>query len=378
MEIKRVNISDFAKTLKEIGVEDVGVKIMAKKMNLNFLYIKNIPTPAANILKQDSLSIGAELALPKHAINYKQELLNGLLIGSDKHLEILSKKELAQPFGLKDLAKELSLFLKESKKSYPLEIMGVINANSESFFEESRFLGKDAILKIEEIIKDGASIVDIGGTSSSPGSKISTPDEELKRVAPIIEEIHKKELYKDAKFSIDTYHSEVASYAMDRGFEYINDITGLGSEEMCRVAAKSRAKVIIMHMQGEPSTMQENPTYDDVILDIEKFFKERISRAKDFGIEDITLDVGIGFGKRLEHNLELIRELSHFKKFGLPLLVGASRKSMIDKIYPSTPEQRLPGSIALHLESIRNGANIIRTHDVKEHKQAIDIYSVLK
>ena len=257
------------------------------------------------------------------------------------------------------------------------KIMGVINANEDSFFKDSRFNDIKAIEKIEDMIIEGANIIDLGGVSSKPGS-LSVPWEiELSRVKAIIDLIEKQKLYEKVDFSLDSYEPKVLEYALDRGFKVVNDITGLENDEVCKVASKYDAKVVIMHMQKNPTNMQENPKYKDVVLDIDNFFKERIEKAKSFAINDIVLDVGIGFGKNLEHNLSLLKNLDYFKHFGYELLIGASRKSMIDMIVPSTIEQRLPGTLAIHLESIKNGASIIRCHDVKEHFQAIKVQEAI-
>ena len=257
--------------------------------------------------------------------------------------------------------------------THPISIMGVINANEDSFFQESRFEGQNAIDKIEQMIKDGANIIDIGGVSSRPGSKAVSPEIELQRVKPIIDLINEHKLYEKVKFSLDSYEPEVLEYALQRGFAIVNDITGLANDEVCKVAAKYNASVVIMHMQNNPENMQENPSYEDVVKDIKEFFTQRIKKAKEFGIEDIILDVGIGFGKTLEHNLKLIKHLDEFKSFGYEILMAASRKSMIDKITPTPTEARLPGTLAIHLKSIENGATWLRVHDVKEHFQAVKV-----
>lgn len=264
------------------------------------------------------------------------------------------------------------------EKKYRTKIMGVINANEDSFFKESRFEGSSAIRRIEQMIEDGADIIDVGGVSSRPGSVLVSPNEELSRVKPILDLIYQQKLYEKIELSLDSYEPLVLKYALDYGFSIINDITGLSNDEVCKIAASYDAKVVIMHMQNNPKNMQNKPEYSDIILDIDKFFQERISKAKSFGITEIILDVGIGFGKTLEHNLKLLKNLDSFKYFNCELLIGASRKSMIDMITPSSIEQRLPGSLAIHLESINNGASIIRCHDVKEHYQAIKVQEAIK
>ena len=371
------NITDKKAALKTLGVESGGVSIMANKMELFYFFIKDLKTPAANILKQDALSIGADLAVPGGVILCEKPAYDCILIGTKKHMEILSKKELAQPFGLKTIAIELKKFL--SLKSFPVRIMGVINANDDSFFEGSRFVAEDAITQIEKMIHDGANIIDVGAVSSRPGADEVSESEELKRIKPICDMIKEKSLNEKAIFSIDSYTSSVIEYALNSGFTIVNDITGANDEKIIRLAVKYEAKLCIMHMRGIPQTMQEDPKYDDIMVEVSEFFEERIAKCEKLGLarKNIILDVGIGFGKTLEHNLTLIKNLKHFKNFGCELLIGASRKSMIDKIIPSTTEERLPGTLAIHLKAVENGANIVRCHDVAEHKQAFAVFNKL-
>ena len=255
--------------------------------------------------------------------------------------------------------------------------MGVLNANDDSFYKQSHFTNADALKKINTMIEEGSDIIDIGAVSSRPGSVGISEEEELLRLKEIVNLIYTNKLYEKNDFSLDTYSPLCATYALDRGFKIINDITGLADDKVCELVSSHQAQVIIMHMQGTPQTMQENPHYEDVLTDVESFFKERIEKARAFGIKDIVLDVGIGFGKSLEHNLQLIKHLSHFQKLHLPLLIGASRKSMIDKIIPANPSDRLAGTLALHLKAVEEGASIVRCHDVKEHFQALKIMEVL-
>ena len=371
------NIADKKAALKELGVESGGVSIMAKKMELFHFFIKDLKTPAANILKQDALSIGADLAVPGGVILCEKPTYDCILIGSKKHMEILSKKELGQPFGLKTIANELKKFL--SLKTFPVQIMGIINANDDSFFKGSRFMAEDAITQIEKMIHDGANIIDVGAVSSRPGAELVSEGEELKRIKPVCDMIKEKSLNEKATFSIDSYTSSVVEYALSSGFEIVNDITGASDENIIKLAVKYDAKICIMHMQRTPQTMQEDPRYNDVMVEVSEFFEERIAKCEKLGLmrENIILDVGIGFGKTLEHNLVLIKNLNHFKHFGCELLIGASRKSMIDKIVSSSIEERLPGTLAIHLKAVENGTSIVRCHDVVEHKQAFAVFNKL-
>jgi len=374
--LKLSNSIDAKSYLKKLGTDSGGISILSSKMNMHLIEIKELHVGGANILKQDALSIGADLAVPKGTVVAKNKYVDCLLICTTKQLQTLSKKELAQPFGLKDLAIKLKDILKV-KKSKNIDIMGVINANSDSFFSESRFNGSNAIIAIQNMIKDGATIIDIGAVSSAPNSKEVNAKDELLRAKPIFDLIKKEKLYEKADFSIDSYEPEVISYALKSGFKIVNDITGLENDEVCKLCAKYKAKVVIMHMQGTPKTMQKNPRYENILIDLYSFFQSRIAKANSFGIEDIILDVGVGFGKTLEHNLILIKHLEHFMTLKKPLLIGASRKSMINEIISSDVSSRLAGTLALHLESVKNGASILRVHDVKEHIQALRVQKAL-
>ena len=350
---------------------------MSAKAQLYMVSIKNLQSPGANVLKQDVLSIGAELAVPKGTVLAKKEYVDCLLIGSKKHLKLLSHKELTQPFGLKEVAHQLQIILKTEKPRH-CKVMGVINANDDSFFEGSRFRESDAFEQIKVMVESGAEIIDVGGVSSRPGSLEISAEEELERVRPIIDLIEGSDLLEKVQFSIDTYQPSVARYALERGFHIVNDIRGLESDELCEVAAEFNATVIIMHMQGRPDTMQLDPSYEDILDDIYTFFQKRIAKAHKYGIKDIILDVGIGFGKSLEDNLTLITHLEHFLRLRKQVLVGASRKSLIDSIDSSDVSERLGGTLALHLAAAKNGAGILRVHDVKEHVQALKVQKALQ
>jgi dihydropteroate synthase len=367
---------DIKKYLEALGVDSGGVNILAAKSEIYLISIKNLPVGGANILKQDALSVGADLAVPRGTVVAATPKVDVLLIATMAQLLKLSKKELAQPFGLKNLAEKLKTIL-SNKSLHKREIMGIINANDDSFFQGSRFKESDAITKIEQMIEEGATIIDIGGVSSAPNAKDVTAEEELARIAPIADLISEHKLYERVKFSIDSYTPSVVEYAFESGFEILNDITGLQSDALCRLCAAYDATVVIMHMQGRPQTMQNNPQYENILEDIYNFLEQQIKKAEHFGIEKIILDVGIGFGKTLEDNLRLIKHLQHFLSLGKPLLVGASRKSMIGQIDGSSVDKRVAGTVALHLEALRNGASIVRVHDVQEHAQAIKVQNFL-
>lgn len=368
---------DLRRELQTLGVDSGGVGILEDKGTSHLIRIRDLHVGAANILKQDALSVGADLAVPRGTVTASVPRVDVLLIATERQLQQLAKKEKAQPFGLKQLSSELESFCRLPNTN-DVSVMGILNANDDSFYHASRFQGTRAIERIETMIGEGADIIDLGGVSSRPGSVAVSAEEELNRLHPIIDALYEQRMYEKTKLSLDSYAPLVIDYALERGFHIVNDITGLADDEVARLCGSYGATAVIMHMQGTPQTMQENPTYDSVLHDVEVFFKERIEKAEKFGIREMILDCGIGFGKRLEENLALITHQRHFLRLGKELLVGASRKSMIDALSPSKSEERLAGSLAIHLKAIEEGASIVRVHDVKEHVQAIRVWKALQ
>lgn len=249
-------------------------------------------------------------------------------------------------------------------------LMGIVNLTPDSFYEKGRSCStKDAILVAERHIDEGAEILDIGAESSRPGSRPIPEELELQRLLPVVSEISKRF---DVAISVDTYKPRVAERVLQAGATIINDITGLqNTPEMAKVIALSKAGVILMHMQGTPKTMQDGPCYENVIGDIKKYLQKSINMAENAGIEKIVIDPGIGFGKTLTQNLELIRRLEEFKELGKPVLLGISRKSFIGGVLDLPVEERLEGSLAATVIGVLKGARLIRTHDVQATGRAI-------
>ena len=253
-------------------------------------------------------------------------------------------------------------------------IMGILNITPDSFSDGGKYINiNKAIKRALQMVKDGADIIDIGGESSRPGADSISAQVELARDRPIVAKLIKKI---KVPISIDTYKPEVADACLKLGASIINDITGI-DVEMRKVVAKHKATVVIMHKQGQPKTMQKNINYNNIINDIKKFLKDRVEKARQAGIHDIIIDPGIGFGKTLEHNLLIIKNLSEFKKLKYPILIGTSRKSFIGKITGENEDNRLEGTIASNAVAIMNGANVIRVHDVKECKKAAQIVDAI-
>jgi len=253
----------------------------------------------------------------------------------------------------------------------PTLIMGILNITPDSFSDGGRFLNSEAALSHAlQMAEDGADIIDIGGESTRPGAGQVSREVEKSRVIPVIESIR---LRSDICISIDTSKAAVAEKAIAAGADIINDISGLQFDKrMKNIASESHSPVIIMHMKGTPRNMQKNPHYDNLIEEIVAFFQERVKFCNRNGIKNknIILDPGIGFGKSVQDNFELLRELDQLIKIGFPVLTGPSRKSFIGKILGSTVDDRFEGTAAAVTASILNGAKIVRVHDVKEMKRA--------
>ncbi len=255
--------------------------------------------------------------------------------------------------------------------------MAIINLSPDSFYELSRCADMEHVLRqAHKFREEGARIFDIGAESSRPGASPISKRAEINRLVPVVSRLRKE--FPDVQLSVDTYKPEVASVVLAEGADMINDITG-GSTEMLEIIAQNQAGVILMHMQGKPETMQNAPAYDDLIVDISEFLKESIKRAEVAGIkeEKIWIDPGIGFGKTVDQNLELIAQLDKFKELGKPVLLGASRKSFIGKILEQEVADRLEGSIAVAIMGYLKGVNILRVHDVGATQSALTMFSVL-
>lgn len=251
-------------------------------------------------------------------------------------------------------------------------LMGILNVTPDSFSDGGKYDSIDkALFRAEEMKKEGADIIDIGGESTRPFSNSVTLEEELERVIPVIERISKNI---DTVISVDTYKSKVADEALKNGAKIINDISGFTfDKDMENIALKYNATSIIMHIKGTPKNMQSDPHYDDVVKEVYDFLKEKVDLLKKIGLKDLIIDVGFGFGKSLEDNYRLLRNLKLFANIGCPILTGISRKSMIGKIVETTPSDRAAATIALNTLAINNGTKIIRCHDVKENYQAIKV-----
>lgn len=255
-------------------------------------------------------------------------------------------------------------------------VMGILNVTPDSFYDGGQYETSDALAKrVDTLVSEGTDIIDIGGMSSRPGADIISTQEEQDRVLPVIKYI--RETHPEMLLSIDTIHAATARAAVQSGAHIINDISGGAYDaEMIATAADLECPYIAMHMQGTPATMQKDPQYNDVVLDILKEFAQLDRACNRAGVKDLVVDPGYGFGKTVEHNYELLRGMSALRILERPILVGISRKSMIYRALGRTPEEALNGTTALHMIALQNGADILRVHDVKEAKECIQLYGL--
>ncbi|MDI6605642.1 MAG: dihydropteroate synthase [Candidatus Omnitrophota bacterium] len=390
MRILQLNNSeDVRKIMRDIRVDRYGIDIMLPKAVACLLRMNSVSNITANILKQQMLSLGGDVAVSRDSLIGRGKVTDCLLIGSLSQLNQLQQKLKLQPFGLKNIALDLSCALDNyQKEEFVIQLprqrfnlrrgrcylMGILNLTPDSFSGDGLYaLSVNEIIDVaQKLAQDGADIIDIGGESSRPGAKAVSLKEELNRVIPVIKALAKKI---KVPLSVDTSKPEVARDALDNGAQIVNDITGLRNARMSRVVSKYDAAVVMMHMRGNPRTMQSNPVYGSLIDEILEYLKAALKRAAQGGIkkEKIIIDPGLGFGKTAEHNLEIIRNLRDFKVLGRPILAGPSRKSFIGKILNAHPGDRVFGTVSASVLAANNGAKIVRVHDVKEVKQALKV-----
>ncbi|MCM8787518.1 MAG: dihydropteroate synthase [Candidatus Omnitrophica bacterium] len=398
LPIRIENFTEAKNLLTSLNVSSQSLEILAKKSLYCAFKIEGINSWEANIIKQYLLSLGADSAVNKEVL-VRQIKTDTIIFGNIRELQNLVKKLSNQPGKLKEISQKISLYLdnffkenfkfvannKKIKIKEPM-ICAIVNMTPDSFSgdgllkTENLKLIKDLVInKVDLSIKGGAKIIDIGGQSSRPFSKPISEKEEMRRILPAIKIIRKK--FSKILLSVDTYRYNVAKAAVEEGVDIINDITALRyNPRIASLIKKYKLGCVIMHMKGMPQTMQINPKYKDVMGQIIDFFSERLMFLKKEGIDQrqILIDPGIGFGKTVEDNLVIIKNLYKLKIFGLPIFLGISRKSFIGKLLNLDVKERLLPTIAVSVFAILNGANILRAHDVKETQQMIKILSEIR
>ncbi len=361
--------------LKRVGVDEYALNMVNKGESLNFL-VKDVVSPAANILKQECLASGMDAAVKRGVISCSVEKSDVLLLGNAATYKRLIKRLSLQAFGLKKLAEQLKTlintkserFITHNKGSIELnktQCMAILNTTPDSFSDGNKYVTEEAVAsQIDKMASAGIDIIDIGGMSSRPYSDSISYEEEIKRIKFALDYAQQYDMI----ISVDTNNYKTAEYALNHGANLINDISGMEDDNMVALCAESGCAVCVMHMKGSPKNMQANIEYNHIIYDIQSFFASRIEKCINAGIKhsSIILDVGFGFGKTLEQNYILLKYLKEFKTFGLPLLAGISRKSMIGGVLNKDVAERLTGTISANTAAILNGADIIRFHDINE------------
>ena len=378
--------------LEAAGADAAGAAYMHRKGDARVIRVDDMKAPAANILKQEMLALGGECSNHREVILGRPERCTVHLIADEARLRQLPRKLRAQPFGLKRLAAEVLALLDglahrpaalphaDGKLVFgkrPL-ICGVLNVTPDSFSDGGNLASSEAAVeKGLSLEAEGADILDVGGESTRPGSAGVSADEESNRTIPVIRELARR---CGLPLSIDTSKAKVAVAALEAGAVIVNDVSALGDADMASVVAERGAALVMMHMRGEPMAMQDDPRYEDCVDEIYRWLEMRLSAAVDSGIapERIVLDPGIGFGKRLVDNTELIRRIGEFHSLGRPLMLGASRKSFIGALTgEEDPDRRLEGSLAAVARGAEAGVQILRVHDVAATKRFLDTWMPL-
>ncbi len=378
--------AELAELFKRIGVDPDGAAVMLPKARFRFFLVKGLKPAAANILKQEALSYGAEAAVSIGVINCSVERTDAVLYGDERRLGLLAQKLKHQPYGLGALARALEGALTEKKVVWkvgervyefprkPL-IMGIINVTPDSFYDGGRYNSVDAALRrAEEHLEGGADLLDVGGESTRPGSDPVPEDEERRRVLPVIEALNKE--FPEAVISVDTRRASVAAEALEAGAKIVNDVSGLSDPQMPEVLKKFGAAYVLMHIKGTPKDMQQNPYYEDPVDEIYWFLRDKLGELEAAGVEPerVAVDPGIGFGKRVYDNLALLKHIPDLKALGRPVLIGHSRKSFIGKVLGiESPDERLFGSLGVAAVAAYLGADVLRVHDPAETRQAIEL-----
>jgi dihydropteroate synthase len=380
--------ADALRELGRTGADEAGVARMADKARFVALRAEGLKAPAANILKQEMLSLGGDAAVARGVVNCSAPTSDVLILGTRKQIRGLLKKLRPQPFGLPTLAEEIRAALAGAECSPRLvwrggemdfsrkpRIMGIVNVTPDSFSDAGDTFDPEAALdRALAQVEEGADILDVGGESTRPGAAEVDAEEEAGRVVPLIAKLAARV---KVPLSVDTVKASVARRAMDAGASVVNDVSGLRLDpEMARTAAETGAALVVMHMRGTPRDMQSDTRYGDLVGEIHASLAASVAAALEAGVprEAIAVDPGIGFGKSVAGNLVLLRRLREFAGLGRPILVGVSRKSFIGKTLGiERPKDRLEGSLAAAAVAVMNGAHILRAHDVAATRRAADL-----
>lgn len=372
--LKQISSRNLEKELLDIGYDKTyAFKGKEKFEYLNFK-IFDISPAQGNIIKQLALSTGADCATHRDVITGKVEFSNCILGGNISQLRTIAQKLKLQPFSLKNLGEQIEKLLNTQNKNQT-KIMGILNITPDSFSDGGNYYKKeDAIRHLQQLIEDGADIIDIGAESTRPYSQAIDAQTQLERLLPILEYINKNDIR--TTISIDTRSAEVAQKCIELGASIINDVSGFDYDKnMADIISKfPEIKIIIQHSKGTPENMQDNPQYNNLMDEIFFSLKNKVDYAISKGIlaENIIIDPGIGFGKTKEQNFEILNKWQDLKPINKPILIGLSRKSLLGMEQATNDEKDLY-TLALNSNLINNGIDYIRVHNVKIHKKLIEI-----
>ncbi|MGO9411356.1 MAG: dihydropteroate synthase [Spirochaetia bacterium] len=377
--------NDLKRHLSEIDVTDEEIEKISDMFLSCTMKLEHVDTRAANLMKSSLESLGGALAMRREGHEFTVRETDVVIFGSRHTLRLLATRLKGEPFGLDGISAEIAgcistgarimswgnRTLDFTRKTY---VMGILNCTPDSFYPGSRATTfKDAMRAGREMIKAGVDIIDVGGESTRPGSDPVDLEEEVRRVIPVVQSLRAES---DVMISVDTRKKDVAERALDAGADFINDISGLRhNEEMARLVARRKVPIVLMHMRGTPKTMQRQVYYQNTISEILRELQPSVAAAIGAGIDPsmLIIDPGVGFGKRIQDNLRIIKELASLKSLNFPILVGLSRKSFIGEILDKPVEQRLIGTVTANTLAIINGANIIRVHDVGDAVEMVKI-----
>lgn len=373
--LKELHNTNIETELINIGFDKTYTQKAKEKFEYKNFKIFNLTVAQANILKQTALSVGADCGTHREVITGKIETSSCILGGSVSQLLKISQKLKLQPFKLKELGLQLEEILQKSNSTTKTKIIGVLNITQNSFSDGGEYYKlEDAITHLNELIKDGADIIDIGAESTKPYSKAVDTETQLKNLEPILQYIKANNI--KTPISIDTRDSIVAQKCIELGANIINDVSGFDYDEnMVKVLAKNpQVTIILQHSQGIPETMQNAPTYKNLMDEIYINLKNKVNFAITNGIkkENIIIDPGIGFGKTREHNFEILKRWEELKTIGCPILIGLSRKSLLN-MQNSSNEEKDIYTLALNSVLINDNIDYIRVHNVKMHKKLQEI-----
>ncbi len=370
-----------------VGADKRGISLMLGKSQVGIFLIEGLSGYECNVLKQECLSIGADFGIRRDAMFDKEKRQVGLLIIDEKKIQRLAEKlkkqafkrlnEIGENLLLRNIEKNIWICRgREIALDSPV-IMGIVNITPDSFSGDGIMDRKAIISKIDEMVRSGAKVIDIGAESSRPGAAAISYEDEIKRLDGILDMIREK--FPDIFISLDTYKPEVVRWAIEKGVDIINDITGFKNKDMIELAKQYGLGMVVMHMHKHPSVMQKEPIQEDVVGQVYDFLKKQKDILLKEGIDErqIVIDPGIGFGKRWEDNYTLIKYIPVFKTIA-PVLIGASRKSLIGYLTGADVKERLPGTISINLNAYLRGASVFRVHDVKEHIQAFRVWQKIE